>query len=202
MARCGIIVFLKAPRPGAVKTRLAEAIGATAAAEAYRILLRQVLDQLAGIDHVELRYAPDDARAEIALWARPPWTGRAQGEGDLGARLARAFADSFASGNERVLIIGTDCPYLRPSDLEAAWRELAEADVVLGPALDGGYWLIGLRAPCAALFEDISWSTSSVLAETLRRCQKHGLKVHLLRKLADVDTVADWRRFLADGPKG
>src|SRR5262245_22027731 len=109
MAPCSIVVFLKAPRPGTVKTRLAEDIGPTAAAEAYRILLRQVLERLAGFENVELRYAPDDARAEIALWARPPWTGRAQGPGDLGARLARAFAESFASGNERVLIIGSDC---------------------------------------------------------------------------------------------
>ncbi len=189
-------MFVRAPRPGSVKTRLAAALGADAACAAYRTLVDHLLPQLElPAFAVELRFTPDDAASELAPWLRPGWQLRPQGGGDLGARLERAVADSFASGFDRCLILGTDCPYLTAVDLRAAEEALNTHEVVLGPAVDGGYWLIGLRAPNGALFRDIPWSTGEVLAATRKRAQAAGMKVHLLRTLEDIDTHAEWARY-------
>lgn len=192
-----LIVFLKAPRPGLVKTRLADVIGPQAACVAYRKLVELLLDQLRELPFVELRHSPDDATSEIAPWVAAGWSCRPQGAGDLGQRLRAAFDDAFAHGAERAAIIGSDCPYVTAEDIRAAWSALSRRDVVLGPAGDGGYWLIGLRRPQPELFHDIPWSTEQAFRETMTRIQSAGLSVHLLRTLEDVDTEADWRRFLA-----
>ena len=191
-----LVVFVKAPRSGRVKTRLAHSIGADAACGVYQELVAAVLDRIATIPFVELRFAPDDALDEIKPWGRPGWKFAAQGEGDLGARLCRAFDDHFASGAERVVVIGSDCPEMSDRDICNAWDALADHDVVLGPALDGGYWLVGLRSSQPNLFCGISWSSSAVLDETLTLARREGLGIHLLRTLRDVDTQDDlqyWR---------
>jgi len=112
-----------------------------------------------------------------------------------------AFVEAFREGVNRVVIIGSDCPALTAEDLEQAWRALDTRDVVLGPATDGGYWLIGLREPQSALFERIAWSTSTVLAETIDRAHRTGLRVGQLRQLTDVDTEADWLNYLSSLPE-
>jgi rSAM/selenodomain-associated transferase 1 len=154
------------------------------------------LERIGGIDHVQLRFAPDDAEAEIRPWLRPGWSAAGQGGGDLGERLARSFQNAFAARARRVVIIGGDCPEVAAQDIEAAWGALARCDLVLGPAADGGYWLIGLRVMERRLFEGIAWSTRDVLQQTLDHARAAGLTVELLRELHDVDTEADWRRFL------
>ena len=138
---------------------------------------------------------PDDAEAEVRHWLRLEWTLAPQGIGDLGARLHRAFESARATGAERVVVIGSDCPDVSVADIEAAWEALQSHEVVLGPARDGGYWLVGLNAPRANLFEGIAWSTDTVFAETVARCRNAGLRVRLLRQLDDIDTEEDWRRF-------
>ena len=183
-----VIVFVKAPRPGFVKTRLATAIGDEAACIAYRQLTETVLAKLTPLSHVELRFTPDDAEDEIQPWQRKDWTARPQGEGDLGQRMLRAIAEA----NGSAIIIGSDCPYLELSDLECAAEALQTHSAVLGPAVDGGYWLIGLNAPCPALFEGIEWSTDAALKTTLSKAEVQGLSVCQLRELSDVDTVEDW----------
>ena len=192
-----LIVFLKAPRAGAVKTRLALTLGAAEACAAYRRLVETLLRQLAALENVELCFAPDDAGSEIKPWARTTWRLTAQGAGDLGSRLDRAFRRAFDEGDKPIVLIGSDCPEIVASDIQAAWTALLSHDVVLGPATDGGYWLIGLRAPKSDLFASIPWSTNAVLRETLERCRAAGLTTRMLRELTDVDTEADWRRFLA-----
>lgn len=192
-----LIVFLKAPRPGTVKTRLAATLGTVSACAAYRYLVETLLRQLPALENVELCFTPDDASSEVKPWAQPSWRLTAQGNGDLGCRLEQAFRRSFDEGAGRVIIIGSDCPDVGERDIQAAWTALSSHDVVLGPATDGGYWLIGLRAPQPDLLANIPWSTDGVLRETLERCRAAGLKTHLLRELSDVDTEADWRRFLA-----
>ena len=192
-----LIIFLKAPRPGAVKTRLAKAIGAPAAGVAYRQLVETLLNQLQGIDGVELCFTPDDAADEVQHWLKEGWSSGPQGDGDLGQRLQFAFERAFQAGAKRVAIIGSDCPAVRVEDIREAWGALQTHDVVLGPATDGGYWLIGLRRPQPSLFRDIHWSTKDVFAQTMRRVQHAGLRVELLRELADVDTDREWRAFLA-----
>jgi rSAM/selenodomain-associated transferase 1 len=183
-----IIIFVKAPRPGFVKTRLATAIGDEAACDAYRQLTETVLAKLTPLPHVELRFTPDDAEDEIKPWLRKDWTAQPQGEGDLGQRMHRAFLEA----NAPAILIGSDCPYLELNDLDAAAEALQTHDAVFGPAVDGGYWLIGLNAPCPALFEGIEWSTDAVLKTTLSKADAQGLSVCQLRELSDVDTVEDW----------
>ena len=187
-----IIIFVKAPRAGFVKTRLAGAIGNEAACNAYRQLAETVLAKLAPLPHAELRFTPDDAENEITPWLSVGWTARPQGEGDLGERMHRAFTEA----NGPAIIIGSDCPQVKLSDFRIAAKALKTHDAVIGPATDGGYWLIGLNAPCPALFKGIEWSTGGVLQSTLAKADEAGLSVQLLRELADVDTGADWERLM------
>lgn len=190
-----LMVFLRAPRPGTVKTRLAAAVGAEVALQAYQELLEVTVSALGDLTEVELRFTPDDAASEVASVGPSVWTRCPQGPGDLGERLVRAFADSFQGGARGTVVIGSDCPWIMPEDIGAAWLALEEVDVVLGPAADGGYWLIALRESHPELFHGISWGQSSVLAETRHRAERLGLQVRLLRELADVDTVEDWRAY-------
>ena len=205
-----LIVFVKAPRPGAVKSRLAKTMGAAAACTAYCRLVETVMRNLSQFENVELRFTPDDAALEIKPWLRPGWHSLPQGGGDLGDRMHRAFAEHFSAGSKRVVIIGSDCPDVTPADIREAWKELKNADLVLGPATDGGYWLIGLRRPeptgapsdraRVSVFEGISWGSDSVLAETLQRAKAANLPVGILRILTDVDTEQEWREFVASSP--
>jgi uncharacterized protein len=183
-----IIIFVKAPRPGFVKTRLAAAIGNEAACDAYRQLAETVVANLAPLPHAELRFTPDDAENEITPWLNDGWTTRPQDEGDLGERMHRAFTEA----NGPAIIIGSDCPQVELSDFQTAAKALQARDAVIGPATDGGYWLIGLNAPCPALFEGIEWSTGGVLQSTLTKAEDGGLSVQLLRELTDVDDWESW----------
>jgi rSAM/selenodomain-associated transferase 1 len=191
MPAAKVIIFVKAPRLGFVKTRLAAAIGDEDACDAYRQLTETVLTKLAPLPHVELRFTPDDAEAEISPWLREHWTAQPQGEGNLGQRMHRAFTEA----NGPAIIIGSDCPYLDATDLQSASDALAQHDLVLGPATDGGYWLIGLNAHCPVLFEGIEWSTGEVLQITVEKASESGLSVQSLRELVDVDTVENWERW-------
>jgi rSAM/selenodomain-associated transferase 1 len=190
-----LIVFVKAPRPGFVKTRLATTVGPETAAEAYTALVETLIARLDGLSAIELKFSPLGAEAEIEPWLRPQWTASPQAEGDLAERLIGAFKDAFDAGHRRVVIIGSDCPYITPDDLRDAFQQLTNHDVVLGPASDGGYWLIGLRQPQPTLFKDIAWSTATVFQETLAAAAAADLRVTRLRELSDVDTLADLLHF-------
>lgn len=178
-----------------VKTRLR--LGADAECAAYQQLVDTVLREMAAIKDVELRFTPDDAQRQIRKWLRNGWSATAQGQGDLGARMRTGFADAFANGAKRVVIIGSDCPYLCAEDIRMAWDALNTSDLVLGPAEDGGYWLIGLREEQSDLFRNIPWSSRKVFNQTMARAQTLGLKTFLLRTLSDVDTREDWQRFIS-----
>ena len=193
-----LIVFLKAPRAGTVKTRIAQTAGEQRALNIYTEMVERVLESVRDLPNVELRFAPDDARDDVQPWRREHWSAQPQGPGDLGERLQRAFADAFAGGAERVVIIGSDCPEVRAGDVRTAWKELRSHDVVVGPAIDGGYWLIGLRAPQPELFHGIPWSSEQVLGETLARAKSLKLRMQLLRILTDIDTEADWNAYVRE----
>jgi rSAM/selenodomain-associated transferase 2/rSAM/selenodomain-associated transferase 1 len=193
-----LIVFARDPVPGHVKTRLIPALGAEGAASLYRRLTERTLGWASRLGGgkgglVEVRFDGAPAGPLGRRFRVSP-----QGEGDIGARMGRAFADAFGSGGERVVIVGTDLPELTPAHVRASWRALRRADLVLGPARDGGYGLIGLRKSCPSLFEGIAWSTGAVLRQTLARARAAGLSVELLAALRDIDGPDDlpfWRRF-------
>lgn len=189
-------VFAKAPVAGRVKTRLAEDIGSAAAAAVYRRLGRQVVAAVAGPGYRTIVwFTPPARRDAVRTWL--DGLGAAefcpQVGGNLGTRLVHAFARSFATGDSAVVIIGTDAPGVNRRIVAAAFRALRTHDLVLGPSLDGGYYLIGLTAPQPALFRAIPWSTRDVLRATEARARAAGLGVTLLTLLRDVDTAEDAR---------
>ena len=194
---CGLSIFLKAPRPGFVKTRIAAELGTAKAAEIYGSLVDELVKNLSSLKRVELRHSPDDAHFEISHWLKPGWTSCPQGGGDLGVRMQSAFADAFEQGSTRWVLIGSDCPDVHPQDIRKAFEVLETHDVVVGPAYDGGYWLIGLRQQAPDLFLNMTWSTDSVLKETLDRCNTLGLTVALLDMKHDIDSAMDWKKRTA-----
>ena len=195
-----LVIFVRAPRPGTVKTRIAAELGADQALGAYRSMLDELTGRLGTLGTVELRVTPDGSGSELTPWTAPGWRLADQVTGDLTDRLVRAFARAFAAGHERVAVIGSDCPTVAPEDIHAAWQALDVVDLVLGPATDGGYWLIALRHPEPRLFHDIPWSTGAVLDATRARARALGLSVSLLRERHDLDNAADWQAHRSQPP--
>jgi len=188
-----LLVFVKAPRPGAVKTRLAAVLGDEVAAGVYRMLAEEEIRRTApraGEYDRTFCFAPADARPEIERWL-PGETPEAQQGGDLGERMSRAFASAFAAGARRAAIVGSDVPACGREHVMEAFRSLDDHEVVLGPTHDGGYYLIALDRPRPALFQSIPWSTPSVLPATAERAGVLGLSVRMLDPLRDIDTVGD-----------
>ena len=197
--RRAILLFVKYPEPGKVKTRLAATLGAEMAADIYRRLVAAVVAGLPEGDDLIVVFDPPEKRAQVAEWLHSLLAGRRvdfipQAAGDLGGRLEQAFAEAFARGFEKVAVIGSDCIELSPETFSETWRALETHDAVLGPSTDGGYYLLALRQSCAALFRGIAWSTDAVRAQTLAQAQAAGMAVHELAALPDIDTEVDWRR--------
>ncbi len=194
-----LCVFVRAPVPGHVKSRLAGQIGTQAAFEANCILTERILDALADISLcVELWVAGDTDNCLIRQWAgRFNLAVRSQPPGDLGWKMHRALEHCHACGGAG-MVIGSDLPAVDAAYIERATALLASHDAVLGPAEDGGYALIGLHRPNAAIFTGIDWSTDAVCTQTRAKLNGLGLSVGELPTTWDVDTLADWRRFLAN----
>jgi rSAM/selenodomain-associated transferase 1 len=189
-------VFVKAPITGQVKTRLAAEVGAVPAAEVYRVLGRRVVSTSvgAGYDTV-VWFTPAEARQAVRDWLQGLGVAafRAQAPGGLGARMATAFRHHFREQAQRVILIGSDCPGVDSDLVSAALTALDRHDLVVGPANDGGYYLIGLRGVVPQLFRGIAWSTELVFDQTLARAHKLGFRPALLPTLRDVDTASDAR---------
>lgn len=197
-----IILMLKAPTTGTVKTRLAATVGAGRAMRIWRGLVERQLRALPAGFPVAVHFDPPGAGREMREWLSPmradlPYT--AQVAGDLGARLTAAIGTEFARGASGVFAIGGDCPGLDEGILREAQSALCTSDVVVGPATDGGYYLIGLRQPRADLFTGIAWSTPHVRAQTLAKIAAAGLTVWELARLDDVDDEESWERAVATG---
>ena len=197
--RCRTLVLAKAPMPGRVKTRLHAVLEPEDCAALHARLVRLTLEKLTRtrLCPVELWCAPDcgdaffrDCRHDYDLELRT------QAGDDLGQRMHNALCQSLENCDAAVLV-GTDCPSLSGRDIDTACRQLlAGTDVVLGPATDGGYYLVGLRQPHSDLFTGIAWGRGEVLAQTLARARQQALQVHLLPRRDDLDTPADYSRFL------
>ncbi|MBI2318043.1 MAG: TIGR04282 family arsenosugar biosynthesis glycosyltransferase [Betaproteobacteria bacterium] len=193
-----IAVFAKAPEPGKVKTRLIPALGAAAAAELQRRLVQRVLGAAleAGLGPVELWCTPDPDHPFFLDCARRYSVSlAAQGPGDLGERMLRAF-DALLGKSARALLIGTDIPAMTACYLREADAALASGcDAVLGPAEDGGYVLIGLRRAAPQLFTGVRWGEAQVCAQTRVRLEQLALRYRELAPLWDVDRPEDLRRL-------
>lgn len=197
-----LIVMAKYWQPGRVKTRLAAKIGFEAAASLHELFTRRLAQTLSrASDCRQVRVSPDDCCRQMANAISPNWSVRAQGDGDLGQRMWRGFCDCFAAGAGRVVMIGADLPTLCQADIQVAFEHLRTCDLVLGPASDGGYYLIGLRHAAnfdrmILLFQTIPWSTSSVLRDTLSIAARAGLSVEQLEEREDVDHWTDLVRLV------
>ncbi|WP_304068613.1 TIGR04282 family arsenosugar biosynthesis glycosyltransferase [Pedobacter glucosidilyticus] len=185
-----LIIFLKYPELGRAKTRLAASIGNEKALKVYIELLNNtnLITRNLKID----KFLYYDKVSEKKLdWKEGNYTHAYQIESDLGGRMAQAFEDIFNKGYEQVIIMGSDCYDLSSHIIEEAFKTLQNHDVVLGPAKDGGYYLIGLSKMNKQLFTEIEWSTEQVLKSTVQKCKAANLSYHLLKTLSDIDTVED-----------
>jgi rSAM/selenodomain-associated transferase 1 len=197
----GLAIMAKAPRAGTVKTRLCPPLRAPEAADLARCFLLDAVDRVRSVAGAQpvVAYAPAEARAQFEDMA-PGFTLIPQRGRDLGERQHGLVEDVLGLGLEAALVIGTDSPTLPRECLDEAVSLVMapDVDVVLGPTEDGGYYLIGLRAPIPALFDGIPWSTPAVLGRTLERAQRLGLRAACLATWFDVDTGADLERLRAD----
>lgn len=199
-----LIVYAKVPRSGQVKTRIAGELGNGRAAEIYRAMLSGFLARLRGLRrrwHMEIHFTPPEQESLLVPEVPPGIPRLPQADGDLGARLQHSFASAFRAGRDPVVIVGTDSPDLPVRFLQEALDQLATHDAVVGPARDGGYYLIGLRAPVPALFEGIPWSSPDVCQATLRKAQQLGKTCYTTPEWSDVDTLQDLEEFLARAPE-
>ena len=197
-----LIVFVKAPRLGAVKTRLARSVGAVAATAFYRETTATVLRRLAPDPRWRLCLAVTPDRAAAAGFWPADVARLAQGGGDLGRRMERMLR---APPPGPVVVVGSDIPELRAAHVARAFDALRDADAVFGPATDGGYWLVGMkRRPwLGGAFAGVRWSSRHALADTLTNLA--GRRVRLVDRLDDIDTGADltsWRRRASRVPAG
>jgi rSAM/selenodomain-associated transferase 1 len=190
MKNQALIIFTKNAEPGKVKTRLAATVGNVAAFAVFQKLSNYTAGIAAGLNVEKFVFYSDYIPAED-LWSGATFYKNIQQGISLGDRMSNAFADAFEKQFERVVIIGTDCPGLDQTTLEKAFEVEGDHDVVLGPAADGGYYLIGTNRYIPALFENIQWSTSEVLMSTISICRAHHLSYYLLPVLHDVDEEKD-----------
>lgn len=195
-----ILLFLKAPRPGFVKTRLAKDLGEDEACEVYRRLVELTLASIPDDFPVRIYYTPRDATQEIRELVGPDLPLHPQAEGDLGLRLKEACRETFADGASSLMLIGGDCAQIRRSHFVKAARLLNVDQPVVGPALDGGYWLLGLTQDLPSVFDDIDWSTSTVLEQTHERFAALKISLHGLELLEDVDDYSSYQRATALHP--
>ena len=199
-----VAVFAKAPRAGQVKTRLIPVLGEAGATRLHAALVERTLATAfaADVGPVELWCAPDAGDPFFQAQAANLGAVLAvQPEGDLGARMAAAFASAFGE-NRAMLLIGCDCPAFEAAHLREAAAALARNDAVFVPAEDGGYMLVGLARPVPALFEDIPWGTGQVMARTRERLRRAGARWAELPALWDVDRPEDVARLRSGGFEG
>lgn len=194
MNRAALIIFQKNAILGKVKTRLGASLGDQKALEIYNLLTSYTHDQVKSLMVDKFLFysdfIPEHPKGDFLGYQFEIQSGNT-----LGDRMSNAFAFLFAKGYQNVVIIGTDCPYLKSEDLQRAFLNLSQADIVVGPAKDGGYYLIGMSKFYPELFKDIPWSTSEVLDKTLERANALNLDYEFLKVLSDIDTLQDWENF-------
>jgi rSAM/selenodomain-associated transferase 1 len=188
-----LCIFAKAPRPGAVKTRLAAALGPEHAAAVARALLLDTMERWAALKlRRVLTFAPADAEADFAELARGRYSLVPQGDGDLGHRMETFLTGELRDGADAVVFLGADSPTLPPAYVEQAFAEVERGALVLGPATDGGYYLLGCGRRVPPIFDGLAWGSSYVLTETVAQLADPSWRLALLPPWYDVDTPDGW----------
>jgi uncharacterized protein len=190
-----VILFTRYPEPGKTKTRLIPALGQAGACALHRRMTEETANKLRELSLLrplsnEIRYS-GGTQDLMQAWLGSGWHFATQGPGHLGLRMERAFQEAFQAGCLRVVLIGSDCPGLTPELLKKALDNLARHNLVLGPARDGGYYLIGMRRLLRPLFVDIPWGTEKVYLKTLEAARNLELNVLSLETLDDIDRPED-----------
>lgn len=184
-----ILIFTRNPVLGKVKTRLASSIGNENTLEIYKFLLQHTQKIVSNVN-VSRRILYSEEIIDNDIWDNNLYQKALQSEGDLGKKMENAFAEGFINSYKKIVIIGTDLYDLETSNIENAFQELENNDVVIGPAEDGGYYLLGLKNNIPEnIFSNKMWSTETVLKDTLN--DLHNYKVHLLDIKNDIDTIDD-----------
>lgn len=192
--QCVLGLFAKWPEPGKVKTRLAEETSPEWAARVADAFLRDCIARFAELPYLRhLVFDPPEAEADFASLAQERWRLTPQATGDLGQRMSAFIHDQLTDGADAIVLLGTDAPTVPLAFVEHAFEQLRQADVVLGPACDGGYYLLGCAGKCPPIFSGVDWGTPTVLAQTVARLAQPDWKVRGLTPWYDVDTLADWR---------
>ena len=187
-----LLVFVKNPQKGRVKTRLAEAVGDDKAMQIYQKLLRYTRDILSSLKtDVQVWYSQYIPLND--LWDQIGAEKRTQQGSSLGERMQHAFERAYAEDYQRVVIIGSDCAELTTNTIRRAFEQLRQHNTVIGPSQDGGYYLLGMDQFVEEVFEDKAWSTNAVFGETVEQIEDLGLSCHRLPELNDVDTIDDWK---------
>ena len=192
MSEKGLIVFIRNPELGKVKTRLAKEVGAEMALRIYISLLNYTkeVSQKVNADRYLFYYENiiEDA------WPKEKFHKRVQEGNDLGENMKIAFREVLLD-HEKAVIIGSDCPQISVTLVESALDHLENYDIVLGPSLDGGYYLLGMKKCHEFLFNNIPWSTTTVLSKTIELIKENNMSVHILEELSDIDHKKDWDKF-------
>ena len=186
-----IIIFVRKPELGKVKTRLAASLGIEKALEIYKELLlhtRQICERVKADKFVYYH----EQIEQNDLWDASGFDKKIQANAELGEKMLRAFTEVFDAGYKKVLIIGSDCLQLTDRLITEALSLLDKNDTVVGPAKDGGYYLLGMKNLHNFLFENKTWSSNNVFDETMKNAEDHQLNMAVLPMLTDVDTEADW----------
>lgn len=191
-----LIIFIKNPEKGKVKTRLAEGLGDEKALEIYHFLMQKTLNIVTNVNCRKFVYYSEKI-VKNDIWDQSDIKKKLQKGKDLGERMLNAFTEVFElEGIKNVAIIGSDCPSLSPNFIEKAFEELRFNSFVIGPAYDGGYYLLAMRQLRYEIFEKMIWSTDRVLSETLKKINKMVKTYYLLPPLPDIDTKDDWENYL------
>jgi len=188
-----LLIFIKNPELGKVKTRLAKSIGDSEALHVYKKLLNSTVSVAEKTDaHRQIWYS---SYIDNEDGIKPELFGKyLQMGSDLGERMKGAFRQAFDDGADRVVIIGSDCPDLSEAIVENAFERLDKNDLVIGPSEDGGYYLLGMNQYYESLFRDIEWSTESVLESTIQKAKMNNLNIFQLPVLNDIDNIEDLKR--------
>lgn len=188
-----LIIFTKNPELGKCKTRLAQTIGDEKALKIYELLLDYTISFTTSVP-VKKHVYYSDTILENDRWSIPEFEKFLQIKGDLGTKMSHAIHQSFKSGYKKVVIIGSDCAEINEKTINKAFQQLKQNDVVIGPATDGGYYLLGMNQPILDLFIDKSWSTPKLISETIACLKRLDHSFYLLPKYSDIDYEADLMR--------